>query len=261
MSDSLEDLENPSQSHEVSLSENNDSTPSQEGSEVTRPQSTDVVRLHSLPQMYRTWFLDYASYVILERAVPHIEDGLKPVQRRILYAMQLFENGHLHKVAKIVGQTMAFHPHGDASINDALVQLGQKGFLVDTQGNWGNTLTGDEAAAGRYIEAKLSSLALEVLFDSKLTEWKRTYDGTADEPVALPVRFPLLLAQGAEGIAVGLSSRIYPHNPKELLEAAIAYLRGESFELYPDFPTGGLLDVDKYNDGHRGGALKCRAKI
>lgn len=261
MSDSLEDLENSSQSHEVSLSENNDSPPPQEGSEVTRPQPTDVVRLHSLPQMYRTWFLDYASYVILERAVPHIEDGLKPVQRRILYAMQLFENGHLHKVAKIVGQTMAFHPHGDASINDALVQLGQKGFLVDTQGNWGNTLTGDEAAAGRYIEAKLSSLALEVLFDSKLTEWKRTYDGTADEPVALPVRFPLLLAQGAEGIAVGLSSRIYPHNPKELLEAAIAYLRGESFELYPDFPTGGLLDVDKYNDGHRGGALKCRAKI
>lgn len=218
-------------------------------------------RLHSLPQMYRTWFLDYASYVILERAVPHIEDGLKPVQRRILYAMQHFENGHLHKVAKIVGQTMAYHPHGDASINDALVQLGQKGFLIDTQGNWGNILTGDDAAAGRYIEAKLSPLALEILFDNKLTEWKRTYDGTAEEPIALPVRFPLLLAQGAEGIAVGLSSRIYPHNPKELLESAIAYLKGEEFELYPDFPTGGLLDIDRYNDGHRGGALKCRAKI
>ncbi len=213
-------------------------------------------RLHSLPQMYRTWFLDYASYVILERAVPHIEDGLKPVQRRILYAMQHFENGHLHKVAKIVGQTMAYHPHGDASINDALVQLGQKGFLIDTQGNWGNILTGDDAAAGRYIEAKLSPLALEILFDNKLTEWKRTYDGTAEEPIALPVRFPLLLAQGAEGIAVGLSSRIYPHNPKELLESAIAYLKGEEFELYPDFPTGGLLDIDRYNDGHRGGGFE-----
>lgn len=217
--------------------------------------------LHTLPQMYRTWFLDYASYVILERAVPHIEDGLKPVQRRILHAMHLFENGHLHKVAKIVGQTMAFHPHGDASINDALVQLGQKGFLIDTQGNWGNIFTGDDAAAGRYIEAKLSPLALEVLFDNKLTEWKKSYDGTAEEPVALPIRFPLLLAQGAEGIAVGLSSRIYPHNPKELIESAIAYLQGKSFELYPDFPTGGLLDVERYNDGHRGGALKCRAKI
>ncbi len=218
-------------------------------------------RTHSLTGMYRTWFLDYASYVILERAVPHIDDGLKPVQRRILHAMHLFENGHLHKVAKIVGQTMAFHPHGDASINDALVQLGQKGYMVHTQGNWGNILTGDEAAAGRYIEAKLSPLALEVLFDARLTEWKRTYDGTAQEPVALPARFPLLLAQGAEGIAVGLSSKIYPHNPKELLEAAIAHLRGEAFTLYPDFPTGGLLDAERYNDGLRGGVLKSRAKI
>lgn len=227
----------------------------------TNVEGGDKDRIHSLTNMYRTWFLDYASYVILERAVPHIDDGLKPVQRRILHAMHLFENGHLHKVAKIVGQTMAFHPHGDASINDALVQLGQKGYMVNTQGNWGNILTGDEAAAGRYIEAKLSPLALEVLFDSKLTEWKRSYDGTALEPVSLPSRFPLLLAQGAEGIAVGLSSKIYPHNPKELLEAAISYLKGEDFVLYPDFPTGGLLDVERYNDGHRGGSLKSRAKI
>lgn len=217
--------------------------------------------IRSLSGMYRNWFLDYASYVILERAIPHIEDGLKPVQRRVLFAMNLLENGHLHKVAKIVGQTMAFHPHGDASINDALVQLGQKGLLIDTQGNWGNIFTGDDAAAGRYIEAKLSPFALETVFDSKITTMKKSYDGTADEPESLPVRFPLLLAQGAEGIAVGLSSKIYPHNPKELLESAIAYLRGESFELYPDFKTGGLLDVERYNDGMRGGALKCRAKI
>lgn len=217
--------------------------------------------IRTLPGMYRTWFLDYASYVILERAIPHIEDGLKPVQRRVLYAMHLFENGHLHKVAKIVGQTMAYHPHGDASINDALVQLGQKGLLIDTQGNWGNILTGDEAAAGRYIEAKLSPFALEVAFDDDITEMKPTYDATAEEPVCLPVRFPLLLAQGAEGIAVGLSSKIYPHNPKELLEASIAYLENKSFELYPDFPTGGLLDVDRYNDGRRGGQLKSRARI
>lgn len=218
-------------------------------------------RIHTLSGMYRRWFLDYASYVILERAIPHIADGLKPVQRRVLFAMRHFENGHLHKVAKIVGQTMAFHPHGDASINDALVQLGQKGYLIDTQGNWGNILTGDDAAAGRYIEAKLSPLALEVLFDDKLTEWKKSYDGTSQEPVALPARFPLLLAQGAEGIAVGLSSKIYPHNPRELLEAAIAYLEGKEFELYPDFPTGGLLDVDRYNDGKRGGQLKSRALV
>lgn len=227
-------------------------------SEVTLPADEDI---KTLPGMYRTWFLDYASYVILERAIPHIEDGLKPVQRRVLYAMHLFENGHLHKVAKIVGQTMAYHPHGDASINDALVQLGQKGLLIDTQGNWGNILTGDEAAAGRYIEAKLSSFALEVAFDDNITEMRPTYDATAEEPVYLPVRFPLLLAQGAEGIAVGLSSKIYPHNPKELLEAAIAYLEGKEFELYPDFPTGGLLDVDRYNDGQRGGQLKSRARI
>ncbi len=225
------------------------------------PAEDDFDTVKSLGAMYKHWFLDYASYVILERAIPHIEDGLKPVQRRVLYAMHLLENGHLHKVAKIVGQTMAFHPHGDASINDALVQLGQKKLLILTQGNWGNILTGDDAAAGRYIEAKLSSFALDVLFDDKITEFKKTYDGTANEPVSLPVRFPLLLAQGAEGIAVGLSSKIYPHNPNEILEACIKYLRGESFLLYPDFSTGGLLDVERYNDGMRGGSMKCRAKI
>lgn len=214
-----------------------------------------------LSSMYRTWFLDYASYVILERAVPHIDDGLKPVQRRILHNMKVLDSGKLIKVQNIAGTTMKYHPHGDASINDAIVQLGQKGYLIDTQGNWGNILTGDQAAAGRYIEAKLSAFALEALYGERITEWKKTYDGTLDEPVALPVRFPLLLAQGAEGIAVGLSSKILPHNFVELCEAACAYLRGEQFTLYPDFPTGGFIDVSKYNDGERGGSLKSRAKI
>lgn len=214
-----------------------------------------------LSTMYRTWFLDYASYVILERAVPHIDDGLKPVQRRILHNMRVLDNGKLIKVQNIAGTTMKYHPHGDASINDAIVQLGQKGYLIDTQGNWGNILTGDQAAAGRYIEAKLSAFALEALYGERITEWKKTYDGTLDEPVALPVRFPLLLAQGAEGIAVGLSSKILPHNFVELCEAACAYLRGESFTLYPDFATGGFIDVSRYNDGERGGTLKSRAKI
>lgn len=214
-----------------------------------------------LSTMYRTWFLDYASYVILERAVPHIDDGLKPVQRRILHNMRVLDNGKLIKVQNIAGTTMKYHPHGDASINDAIVQLGQKGYLIDTQGNWGNILTGDQAAAGRYIEAKLSAFALEALYGERITEWKKTYDGTLDEPIALPVRFPLLLAQGAEGIAVGLSSKILPHNFVELCEAACAYLRGQDFSLYPDFPTGGLLDVSRYNDGERGGTIKSRAKI
>lgn len=214
-----------------------------------------------LGQMYRTWFLDYASYVILERAVPHIDDGLKPVQRRILHNMRVLDNGKLIKVQNIAGTTMKYHPHGDASINDALVQLGQKGYLIDTQGNWGNILTGDPAAAGRYIEAKLSDFALEALYGERITEWKKTYDGTLEEPIALPVRFPLLLAQGAEGIAVGLSSKILPHNFVELCQAACAYLRGESFTLYPDFPTGGLIDVAAYNDGERGGRIKSRARI
>ena len=217
--------------------------------------------LSNLSKMYQTWFLDYASYVILERAVPHIDDGLKPVQRRILYNLKRMDRGKLIKVANIVGETMKYHPHGDASINDALVQLGQKGFLIDTQGNWGNILTGDPAAAGRYIEAKLSAFALEAVYSDRVTPWKKTYDGTTDEPIALPVKFPLLLAQGAEGIAVGLSSKILSHNFVELADAACAYLRGEEFTLYPDFPTGGLIDVSRYNDGERGGSLKSRAKI
>ncbi len=222
--------------------------------------SGDVVK-HQLRGMYRSWFLDYASYVILERAVPHIDDGLKPVQRRILHSMKTLDDGRFNKVANIVGNTMQYHPHGDASINDALVQLGQKDLLVETQGNWGNILTGASAAAGRYIEARLSSFALETLYNPKITEWTLSYDGRKKEPVTLPVKFPLLLAQGVEGIAVGLSSKILPHNFNELLDAAVAYLRGEDFVLYPDFVTGGFIDVSRYNDGERGGVVKVRAKI
>ena len=214
-----------------------------------------------LTGMYKNWFLDYASYVILERAVPHIEDGLKPVQRRILHAMKVVDDGKLNKVANLVGQTMQYHPHGDASIKDALVQLGQKDLLIDCQGNWGNILTGDDAAAGRYIEARLSKFALEVVYNKKTTEWMLAYDGRKEEPVTLPVKFPLLLAQGAEGIAVGLASKILPHNFNELISASIAHLKGEDFQLYPDFPTGGMIDVSRYNDGLRGGAVKVRAKI
>ena len=214
-----------------------------------------------LTGMYKNWFLDYASYVILERAVPHIDDGLKPVQRRILHAMKVVDDGKLNKVANLVGQTMQYHPHGDASIKDALVQLGQKELLIDCQGNWGNILTGDDAAAGRYIEARLSKFALEVVYNKKTTEWMLAYDGRKEEPVTLPVKFPLLLAQGAEGIAVGLASKILPHNFNELISASIAHLRGEEFQLYPDFPTGGMIDVSRYNDGLRGGAVKVRAKI
>jgi topoisomerase-4 subunit A len=217
--------------------------------------------VHQLSGMYQSWFLDYASYVILERAVPHINDGFKPVQRRILHSMKILDDGRYNKVANIVGHTMQFHPHGDASIGDALVQLGQKELLIDCQGNWGNILTGDGAAASRYIEARLSKFALEVAFNPKTTTWKLSYDGRNKEPVSLPVKYPLLLAQGAEGIAVGLSSKILPHNFNELLDAAIAYLRGESFVLYPDFQTGGSIDVSKYNDGERGGAVRVRAKI
>lgn len=217
--------------------------------------------VRKLTGMYKTWFLDYASYVILERAVPHIEDGLKPVQRRILHAMKSVDDGRYNKVANIVGQTMQYHPHGDASIKDALVQLGQKDLLIDCQGNWGNILTGDEAAAGRYIEARLSKFALDVVFNKKTTEWMRSYDGRNEEPVTLPIKFPLLLAQGADGIAVGLASKILPHNFNELISACIAHLRGEDFQLYPDFPTGGMIDVSRYNDGLRGGTVKVRAKI
>lgn len=221
----------------------------------------DASAVHHLSGMYKNWFLDYASYVILERAVPHIEDGLKPVQRRILHSMKRMDDGRYNKVANIVGHTMQFHPHGDASIGDALVQMGQKDLLIDTQGNWGNILTGDRAAAPRYIEARLSKFALDTVFNPKTTEWQLSYDGRNKEPITLPVKFPLLLAQGAEGIAVGLSSKILPHNLNELCEAAICYLKGEEFHLYPDFPTGGSIDVSKYNDGARGGVLKVRAKI
>ena len=217
--------------------------------------------VRKLSGMYRNWFLDYASYVILERAVPHVEDGLKPVQRRILHAMKSVDDGRYNKVAGIVGETMKYHPHGDASIKDALVQLGQKDLLIDCQGNWGNILTGDDAAAGRYIEARLSKFALEVVFNRKTTEWMRSYDGRNDEPVTLPIKFPLLLAQGSDGIAVGLASKILPHNFIELINAAIAHLQGRDFELYPDFPTGGMADVSRYNDGLRGGTVKVRAKI
>ena len=223
--------------------------------------TTDEGGVHRLTGMYRNWFLDYASYVILERAVPHIEDGLKPVQRRILHAMRTVEDGRYNKVANIVGQTMQYHPHGDASIKDALVQMGQKDLLVDCQGNWGNILTGDRAAAARYIEARLSKFALEVLFNRKTTEWMRSYDGRNEEPVTLPVKFPLLLAQGADGIAVGLASKILPHNFVELINASIAHLEGREFKLLPDFPTGGLADVSRYNDGLRGGTVKVRARI
>ncbi len=217
--------------------------------------------VRTMTGMYRNWYLDYASYVILERAVPHLEDGLKPVQRRILHAMKCVEDGRYNKVANIVGQAMQYHPHGDASIKDALVQLGQKGLLIDMQGNWGNILTGDAAAAARYIEARLSKFALDVVYNKKTTEWMLAYDGRKEEPVTLPVKFPLLLAQGTEGIAVGLASKILPHNFVELINASIAYLRGEEFTLLPDFQTGGIMDATNYNDGLRGGTIRVRARI
>ncbi|MDH6313779.1 topoisomerase-4 subunit A [Parabacteroides sp. PFB2-10] len=240
-----------------------------QGSETTDEQGHSDYKLpdkpsrtaHLLSGMYQNWFLDYASYVILERAVPHINDGLKPVQRRILHSMKRLDDGRYNKVANIVGHTMQFHPHGDASIGDALVQLGQKDLLVDCQGNWGNILTGDGAAAPRYIEARLTKFALETVFNPKTTAWQSSYDGRNKEPITLPVKFPLLLAQGVEGIAVGLSSKILPHNFNELLDACVAYLKEEEFTLYPDFLTGGQIDVSKYNDGERGGSVKVRAKI
>ncbi|MDE6348934.1 MAG: DNA gyrase/topoisomerase IV subunit A [Bacteroides sp.] len=234
---------------------------SEEHSEYKPTDAKDANVKHQLSGMYQNWFLDYASYVILERAVPHIMDGLKPVQRRILHTMRRMEDGRYNKVANIVGEAMKFHPHGDASIKEALVQLGQKDMLIDCQGNWGNILTGDAAAAARYIEARLTKFALDVVFNPKTTEWKLSYDGRNREPVTLPVKFPLLLAQGVEGIAVGLSSKILPHNFNELCDAAISYLHNEPFKLYPDFQTGGSIDVSKYNDGERGGAIRVRSKI
>ena len=230
-------------------------------SNYTPTEMRDETSRHQLSGMYQNWFLDYASYVILERAVPHMGDGLKPVQRRILHVMRRIDDGKYNKVANIIGETMKFHPHGDQSIGGALVQLGQKDLLIDTQGNWGNILTGDGAAAPRYIEARLSKLALDILFNPKTTEWKLSYDGRNKEPISLPVKFPLLLAQGAESIAVGLSAKILPHNFGEICQAAIQYLHGEEFQLFPDFLTGGSIDVSHYNAGARGGSIKVRAKI
>ena len=254
MDDNIKDLEGSEELHE-------DVQPTDETNSYIPANRFDASVVHHLSGMYQSWFLDYASYVILERAVPHIEDGLKPVQRRILHSMKRMDDGRYNKVANIVGRTMQFHPHGDASIGDALVQLGQKDLLVECQGNWGNILTGDRAAAPRYIEARLSKFALDVVFNPKTTEWQLSYDGRNKEPITLPAKFPLLLAQGAEGIAVGLSSKILPHNFNDICDAAISYLHGEPFTLYPDFPTGGSIDVSKYNDGQRGGTLKVRAKI
>jgi topoisomerase-4 subunit A len=225
------------------------------------PLTPDTRRIIKVSGLYENWFLDYASYVILERAVPEVIDGLKPVQRRILHSMKQLDDGRFNKVANIIGHTMQYHPHGDASIGDALVQLGQKDLLIDTQGNWGNILTGDSSAAPRYIEARLSKFALEVVFNPKTTPWKLSYDGRNKEPITLPVKFPLLLAQGVEGIAVGLASKILPHNFLELIDACIEFLRGNDFEIYPDFQTGGLIDVSRYNDGARGGKVRIRARI
>ena len=258
-----EDIEENIENQEFTELENdvqNDDAPQGHSSYKIPSKENEDVRYH-LSGMYQNWFLDYASYVILERAVPHLDDGLKPVQRRILHSMKRLDDGRYNKVANIVGHTMQFHPHGDASIGDALVQLGQKELLIDCQGNWGNILTGDSAAAPRYIEARLSKFALDVVFNPKTTEWKASYDGRNKEPVTLPVKFPLLLAQGVEGIAVGLSSKVLPHNFNELLDASISYLKGEDFTLYPDFLTGGSIDVSRYNDGERGGNVRVRAKI
>ncbi|MBT8308313.1 MAG: DNA gyrase/topoisomerase IV subunit A [Maribacter sp.] len=236
---------------------NYEDQPIEEGSVTDDSQDA----LTKVTGMYKDWFLDYASYVILERAVPAIEDGFKPVQRRILHSLKELDDGRYNKVANVVGHTMQYHPHGDASIADAMVQIGQKDLLIDTQGNWGNILTGDRAAASRYIEARLSKFALEVVFSPKITEWQLSYDGRKKEPVNLPVKFPLLLAQGAEGIAVGLSTKVLPHNFKELIDASIKHLKGQRFKLFPDFPTAGIIDVSNYNDGMRGGKIRVRAKI
>ncbi|MFY7670797.1 DNA gyrase/topoisomerase IV subunit A [Tenacibaculum sp. MEBiC06402] len=242
------------------MSEENNNYEHEEGI-TNENQSENSESITKVTGMYKDWFLDYASYVILERAVPSIEDGFKPVQRRIMHSMKDLDDGRYNKVANIVGHTMQYHPHGDASIADAMVQMGQKELLIDMQGNWGNILTGDRAAASRYIEARLSKFALDVVFNAKTTEWQLSYDGRKNEPVNLPVKFPLLLAQGAEGIAVGLSTKILPHNFNELIDASIKYLKGRSFTLVPDFLTGGIADVSNYNDGKRGGKVRVRAKI
>ena len=251
-------IENKENIADQNMSETSNTSKTSESKIITRFSGDSPM---NLSKMYQDWFLDYASYVILERAVPHVVDGLKPVQRRILHAMKRMDDGRYNKVANIIGFTMQYHPHGDASIGDALVQLGQKDLLIDCQGNWGNVHTGDGAAAPRYIEARLTKFALEVLFNAKTTEWKPSYDGRNKEPVTLSAKFPLLLAQGTEGIAVGLTSKILPHNFNELCDASVSYLQGEDFELYPDFQTGGYIDVERYNDGERGGSVKVRASI
>src|SRR3546814_805617 len=214
-----------------------------------------------LSELYENWFLDYASYVILDRAVPHIHDGLKPVQRRIMHSLKEMHDGRFNKVANVIGNTMKYHPHGDASIGDAMVQLGQKNLLIDTQGNWGDPITGDSAAAPRYIEGRLSKFASEVVFNHQTTDWQLSYDGRNQEPVTLPVKFPLVLAQGADGIAVGLATKILPHNFIELIEESVQALKGERPNLLPDFPTGGIADFSRYNEGQRGGKVRIRARI
>ncbi len=229
-----------------------------ESSNINGENLKDVIHVSG---MYKQWFLDYASYVILERSVPYIEDGLKPVQRRILHSLKELDDGRYHKVANVIGHTMKYHPHGDTSIGDALVQIGQKNLLLDMQGNWGNTYTGDKAAAPRYIEVRLSKFALEVLYNSKITEWISSYDGRSKEPVILPVKFPLLLTHGVEGIAVGLSTKIMPHNFNELIDASIKVLKGVKPRIFPDFFKGGMADFTNYNDGKRGGRIRVRAKI
>src|SRR6056300_1915553 len=231
------------------------------GDDLINKQDEPQETITRVTGMCKDWFIDYASYVILERAVPAIEDGFKPVQRRIMHSMKDLDDGRYSKVANVVGHSMQYHPHGDASIANAMVQIGQKDLLIDTQGNWGNILTGDSAAASRYIEARLSKFALEVVFSPKVTEWQLSYDGRKKEPVHLPVKFPMLLAQGAEGIAVGLSTKILPHNFIELIDASVAYLNNRSFSLVPDFPTGGIVDATQYNDGLRGGRVRVRARI
>src|SRR6201992_456006 len=227
------------------------------------PDNNDNIlhNITSLDGLYENWFLDYASYVILDRAVPHINDGLKPVQRRILHSLKEMDDGRFNKAANVIGNTMKYHPHGDASIGDAMVQIGQKNLLRDCQGNWGDPVTGDSAAAPRYIEARLSKFALDVVFNPDTTEWQASYDRRNREPITLPVKFPLLLAQGADGIAVGLSTKILPHNFCEILDAAVKHLKNKKFELYPDFGTGGMVDVSNYNDGARGGKVRVRAHI
>src|SRR5690606_17095283 len=236
----------------------NTSFPNLHSKNSDEPIDSSIIPVNGL---YENWFLDYASYVILERAVPSVHDGLKPVQRRILHSMKEMDDGRYNKVANIIGNTMKYHPHGDASIGDALVQLGQKDLLIDCQGNWGNTLTGDGAAAPRYIEARLTKFANHVVFNPKTTNWLKSYDGRNNEPEQLPVKFPLLLAQGAEGIAVGMACKILPHNFNELIDGSINILRGKKVEIFPDFPNGGMADFSNYNDGLRGGKVRLRAKI